>query len=127
MSKICKARRIIPASYVLRWELIRVGTIRHHGGFADVSNGEYPNFKFSVAVKRLKTNEGDSDRIFKVPLINIGRYHYSTFIDSSSGCAERSSVGNIYPTRTSYLCWEFPCPKTSVVSAFSLSGCPTAM
>ena len=53
----------MPASYILQQELIRVGRVCHHGGFADVSDGEY--LGRPVAVKCLKM-EGDSDRIFKV-------------------------------------------------------------
>ena len=52
--------------------------IRYHGGFADVSNGEY--LERPVAVKRLKVYEGDHKSIFKVPFINLIRclYHCST-------------------------------------------------
>lgn len=64
ISRICKARGILPASYILQQECIRVGRVHYHGGFADVSKGEY--LGCSVAVKCLKMNEGDSDRIFKV-------------------------------------------------------------
>ena len=56
LSKICKAHKIIPASYILQRELIRVGRIRCHGGSADVSDGEY--LGGLVAIKRLKVNEG---------------------------------------------------------------------
>ena len=64
LSKICKAHRIIPSSYTLQQELIHVGRVYYYGGFADVSNGKYSGL--TVAIKRLKMNEGDSDRIFKV-------------------------------------------------------------
>ncbi|KAF9645203.1 kinase-like protein [Thelephora ganbajun] len=65
VSKICKACTIIPASYVLRQELIHVGRFHYRGGSADVCNGEY--LGFPVAIKRLRINEGDPgfDRIFK--------------------------------------------------------------
>jgi hypothetical protein len=63
LSKICKARRIVPASYILQQELIRVGRVYCRGGFADVCDGEY--LGSSVAIKRLRM-EGDSDRVFKV-------------------------------------------------------------
>jgi len=78
LSKICKAHNIIPSTYLLRQELIRVGQVHYCGGFADVSNGEY--LGFPVAIKRLRMSEGDSDRIFKVPLVNPASYHrlYST-------------------------------------------------
>ena len=75
LSKICKAHRIIPASYVLRRDLIRVGEVFCHSGFADVSDGEYLGFR--VAIKRLRMNEGDSDRCFKVPSINCTQCHRS--------------------------------------------------
>lgn len=68
LSKICKAHAIIPNSYIIQQDLIRVGRVRYHGGFADVSDGEYSGQP--VAVKRLKMNEGDSDKIFKVPLVD---------------------------------------------------------
>lgn len=67
LSKICKAHKIIPASYILQQELTRIGRVHYHGGFADVSDGEYSGL--SVAIKSLKMNEGDPDRIFKVPSI----------------------------------------------------------
>ena len=73
LSKICRAHSIIPTSYVLRRELICVGRVQYHGGFADISSGEY--LGFPVAVKRLKMNEGDSDRTFKVPPINLAHRH----------------------------------------------------
>lgn len=62
LSKICKTCTIIPASYVLQEE-IRIKRICCHGGFADVSKGEYSGL--SVAVKRLRVNKGDYDRVFK--------------------------------------------------------------
>ena len=77
LSKICKAHRIIPTSYVLRRDLIRVGAVCCHSGFADVSDGEY--LGFSVAIKRLRMNEGDSDRCFKVPPTNCTQCHRSAF------------------------------------------------
>ncbi|KAF9783904.1 kinase-like domain-containing protein [Thelephora terrestris] len=61
--KICEARRIIPSSYVLQEEHIRVGDIQYHGGFADVSDGEYQGR--TVAIKHLRMNKADPDRIFK--------------------------------------------------------------
>jgi len=73
LSKICKARRIIPTSYILQQELIRVGRVFHHGGSTEVSGGEYSGSP--VAIKRLKVNEGDSDRAFEVPLVNPA-HHY---------------------------------------------------
>ncbi|KAF9651759.1 kinase-like protein [Thelephora ganbajun] len=63
LSKICKAQRIIPASYVLQGRSIRVRRAHGRGGFADVSNGKY--LGCPVAIKRLRMHEGDSDRIFR--------------------------------------------------------------
>jgi len=45
-----------------------VGKVFCHGGFADVSDGEYSGRP--MAIKSLRMNEGDSDRIFKVSLLN---------------------------------------------------------
>ena len=79
LSKICKPNGIVPTSYVLQEELIRVGRLHHRGGPADVSEGEYLGFPGGpVAIKCLKMNEGDSDRTFKVPLINFTCYYCST-------------------------------------------------
>ncbi|KAF9647235.1 kinase-like protein, partial [Thelephora ganbajun] len=63
ISKICKARKIIPSSYILRQELVRITQYYHRGGFGDVSSGEY--LGCPVAIKRLRMNERDSDKIFK--------------------------------------------------------------
>ncbi|KAF9648137.1 kinase-like protein [Thelephora ganbajun] len=63
LSKICKARTIIPSSYVLQKEFISVGRVHYRGGFSDVSNGEY--LGCPVAIKCLKVNEEDFDRVFK--------------------------------------------------------------
>ena len=69
LSKICKAQYIIPGSYILRPELIHVGKLRYRGGFADVNDGEY--LEHVVAIKQLRTNEGDFDKAFKVYLIDL--------------------------------------------------------
>ena len=45
-----------------------MGNVFYHGGLADVSNGDY--LGYPVAIKRLRMNEGDYGRIFKVPLPN---------------------------------------------------------
>ena len=76
LSKICKAQGIVPVSYILRQELIRVGTVHCHGGFSDVTNGEY--LGFPVAIKRLRMCE-DFDGIFKVSTTNPACYRCSTF------------------------------------------------
>jgi len=52
LSKICKAHRIIPTSYVLQPEFICAGRVFHYGGATEVSSGEY--LGFPVAIKRLK-------------------------------------------------------------------------
>jgi len=77
VSKICEAHRIIPSSYIIQQELIHVGRVYYHGGFADVSNGEY--LGSTVAIKHLRMGEGDSDRIFKVSSLNLTHYHCSAF------------------------------------------------
>jgi len=87
LSKICEAHKIIPSSYILQQERIRVGLVRYYGGFADVSDGEYSGCP--VAIKRLKMNEGDYDRIFKVPLINFTQYLCSSAQLSPSGYVGR--------------------------------------
>ena len=130
LSKICKARGIIPAPYILRPELIRVGSICSHSRFAYVCNGEYSGCP--VAIKHiqaasLKMNKGESDRTFKVCLIDHIYYHCSTLCLSPSGYVERSLVGNICPIRTSCPCWGFPFPEIHIGSAFSLNGCQTGM
>jgi hypothetical protein len=63
--KICKACGMVPASYVVQPELIRVGEFGWSGGFADVSRGEHQGRP--VAIKHLRTGTKDEfDRIFKV-------------------------------------------------------------
>ena len=47
--------------------LIRAGRVYFQGGFADVSKGEY--LGCPVAIKRLKMNEGEPDRVFRVRLV----------------------------------------------------------
>ena len=120
LSKICKARAIIPSSYVLRTEVIRFGRVRYHGGFADVTDGEY--LGCPVAIKYLRVNEEGFERVSKVPLITLVHRHRLAF---PSGCVKRSSDGSMYPTQTSFLCWELLSPQTHAPSAFSPSGCPT--
>ena len=66
---------ILPCSYVVRQELIRVGQVYWNGGFAVVSNGHY--LGRTVAIKCLKMDEGDSDGIFKVPSIDLVYYYWS--------------------------------------------------
>ena len=119
LSKICKARNILPSSYLLKQKFIHVGRASYHGGFAEVSNGEY--LGNPVAIKSLNMNEEDSGRTFKVPSINFICHPCPTF---SSGYVERSLVGSICLIRTSCRCWEFPCPQTPSTSVSSPNGCP---
>jgi len=68
LTKICKTRTIVPSSYILNEDSIRVGRVYYHGGFAEVSIGEYMGCP--VAIKYLKINEEEADRTFKVPQID---------------------------------------------------------
>ena len=65
--KISKARKMVPSSYLLEAEHIRIGEVRYYGGSADVSDGEYQGR--TVAVKHLRMKE-DPDGSFKVSFIN---------------------------------------------------------
>ena len=86
LSKICKARAIIPSSYLLSAELIRVGRVYYHGGFADVSNGEY--LGCPVAIKHLRMNGESSDRVFKVVSTAL-LYHHNPLLSFTQGlCRE---------------------------------------
>ena len=62
--RICEARGIIPSSYILQGVHIHFGEIQYHGGFSDVSNGEYQGC--IVAIKHLRTNKRGLNEIFKV-------------------------------------------------------------
>lgn len=63
--KICKTCELLPASYVLRQELMYVGNVRCCGGFADVSEGEYLGRR--VAIKHLRFGTEDAlNKVFKV-------------------------------------------------------------
>jgi hypothetical protein len=49
-----------------------VGKVHYFSGFADVSDGEY--LGCSVAIKRLRVSEDDSDKVFKVRIsFNLSR------------------------------------------------------
>ena len=76
LSKICKAQRIIPTSYILRSEFIRVGSAQDSGGFSEVSDGEY--LGCTVAIKDLRITKGDFDKLFKVRSFNPARSRCST-------------------------------------------------
>lgn len=67
LSKICKSQRIVPTSYILQSEFIRVRSVRDRGGFSEVSDGDY--LGCTVAIKDLKLNEHDFDRLFRVDLL----------------------------------------------------------
>ena len=54
-----------------------MGKVFYHGGLADVSNGDY--LGYPVAIKYLRMNEGDSGRVFKVPLHKPVHHPCSTF------------------------------------------------
>jgi len=63
--KLCKAAELLPASYVLQQEHIRVGDAHRFGGFADVVEGEYMGCR--VAIKHLRFGTKDPfNKIFKV-------------------------------------------------------------
>ena len=74
LSKICKAHSIIPASYLLRLDFIRIERARDGGGFADVYSGTY--LGFPVAIKFLRTYKWNSDRAFKVRTIILMHHLY---------------------------------------------------
>jgi len=86
LSKICNAQAIIPASYILQHEVTYVGSFHEHGGFAEVSNGQY--LGRPVAIKNLKMNKGDPDKMFKVPLVYLGCCHCPTSISNQRFCRE---------------------------------------
>ena len=114
LSKICKAQYIVPASYILQPELIHLGKPRYRGGFADVNDGEY--LESVVAIKQLRTNEGDFDKAFKVSFIDLAYRRRSSY--SPSRCVERQSLGGTCPMKTSCLCWEYLWMQSSAVSEF---------
>ena len=99
LSKICKTHRIVPASYVLQQELTRVGVACNRGGFAEVSDGEYLGSR--VAIKRLKTNEWDTDESFKVlsisPRNTIDRSAFTQWFCREIICWKHLSHPNILP------------------------------
>ena len=63
--KVCKTSELLPASYILREELIRVGNIRRYGGFAEVIEGEYLGNRVAIKHLRFGTEEA-FNKIFKV-------------------------------------------------------------
>ena len=76
LSKICKAQGIVPASYILQEEFLRIGSVQDRGGFSEVSDGEY--LGRAVAIKELKPNKASFNKNFKVCLIHLAQPHRST-------------------------------------------------
>jgi len=71
--KLCKTCELLPASYVLRQELICVGNIHCYGGFADVSEGQC--LGRPVAIKHLRFGAKDAfSKIFKVLKLEPARW-----------------------------------------------------
>ena len=95
LSKVCKAQHIIPTSYILRAEFLRIGSVRDRGGFSEVpSDGEY--LGRAVAIKDLKQDNMGFNKNFKVHLIT-SRIIIAKL--STSGLVKKLLVGNIYLTR----------------------------
>lgn len=67
--KVSKTQMTVPSSYVLQEECIHTGEDRFEGGSGVVSDGRYQGR--TVAIKRLKTSEGDFEKIFKVFSMNV--------------------------------------------------------
>ena len=74
LSKICKAQRVIPASYLLQKESIHIGGVLDHGGFSEVSDGKY--LEYFVAIKDLKTNKDDPDKMFKACSVDLTHLYF---------------------------------------------------
>ena len=72
--KISKEQRIVPSSYILQEDCVHVGKVPYYGGFSVVSNGERRGC--TIAVKQLKMNQGHSNNVFKVPLINLANHKF---------------------------------------------------
>ena len=66
---VSKTQRIVPSLLILQEESIHIGKVRFEGGSTVVNEGMYKGR--AVAIKRLKMNGGDSDKIFKVLLVNV--------------------------------------------------------
>ena len=62
--KVSKTQGILPSSYLLQTDDIRVGVDRAEGAFGIVSDGEYQGN--TVAIKRIKICKGGSGKDFKV-------------------------------------------------------------
>ena len=70
--KVCKACELLPTSYLLRQELIRVVSFRCHGGFEEVSEGEYLGRRIAIKNLNFKANNA-SNEIFKAPKLHSTR------------------------------------------------------
>jgi len=98
--KICKARGMLPVSYVIQPEHTHVGEFGWGGGFADVSKGEYQGR--SVAIKHLRVRTKDKfDNAFKVGNQNQPM-HCSCLLSTKQLCWEvliwkRLSHPNVLP------------------------------
>ena len=56
---------MLPASYLVQPEFIRVGEFEWGGGFADVSKGEYQGRPAAIKQLRIR-KKGEIDSVFKV-------------------------------------------------------------
>ena len=62
---MCKDSKMLPTSYILQQESLRVSALCSYGGFADVGTGDY--LGCCVAIKHLRFWAKDSsDKVFKV-------------------------------------------------------------
>jgi hypothetical protein len=75
--KISKALGIIPSSYTVQEEYIHVGNIHYDGRFTELCEGEYQGR--TVAIKRLKVDDRDPRKTFKVWSFNLANHPYSGF------------------------------------------------
>jgi len=114
---------MLPTSYILQQELIKVGKIRRCGGFADVSEGEYLGRR--VAVKHLRFGTEDAF-IFKVSKSQPTRSFIVAQLAHSS-FAVKLSAGSACLTPTSCHCWGSLSLRIPGVSASSLTGCEMGM
>jgi len=102
---------MLPASYVVQPELIRVGEYGWGGGFAGVSKGEYRGRPVAIKHLRIKTKD-EFEKIFKVSVAR-GRSHCSHLYSIPRDFVGKSSFGSGCLIRISCLCWEFPCLRGS--------------
>ena len=74
-----------------------------------MSDGEY--LGFPVAIKRLKMNEGDSEKIFKVPFINIAHYHRSALSLHSAVMSRNHRLETLVPSEYLAFVRDFYVPR----------------